>query len=297
MLNLSVVIVNYNTGHLLADCLRSLLASQGSFTCQVTVVDNGSSDGSTTLVRQKFPQVHPLENQGNMGYAYANNQGLKSRRARYYLLLNPDTILPTDALEKMLAFMEERPEAGIAGPKLVMADGRLDLACRRGFPTPQVSFYRMVGLSRLFPRSRRFARYNLTYLDPDQVTEVDSVVGAFMMIRDEVLRQIGYLDEEFFLYGEDLDFAYRAKEAGWKVYYNPEVTVLHYKRQSSQQNKERAHYEFYRAMHLFYRKHYASTTPFWLHLLVLLGLILRGGTPMLQVLFPKEGGQAKEVLS
>ncbi len=297
MLDLSVVIVNYNTGHLLADCLRSLLGNQGPFAYQVTVVDNGSSDGSAALVRREFPQVHPLENQGNMGYAYANNQGLKSRRARYYLLLNPDTILPTDAIDKMVAFMEGKPEAGIAGPKLVMADGRLDLACRRGFPTPQVSFYRMMGLSRLFPRSRRFARYNLAYLDPDQVTEVDSVVGAFMMIRDEVLRQIGYLDEEFFLYGEDLDFAYRAKEAGWKVYYNPGVTVLHYKRQSSQQNKERARYEFYRAMYLFYRKHYASTTPFWLHHLVLLGLLLRGGTSMLQVLFPKKGGQAKEVLS
>jgi len=183
---------------------------------------------------------------------------------------------------------------GIAGPKLMMADGRLDLACRRSFPTPEVSFYRLSGLSRLFPKSRRFGRYNLTYLDPDQVAEVDSVVGAFMMIRGETLEEVGDLDEGFFLYGEDLDFAYRAKKAGWKVYYNPQVTVLHYKRRSSSQNRKRAQHEFYRAMHLFYRKHYAKTTPLWLHWLVMAGILLRGGTAMLQEVL-RPSGDSKQV--
>jgi N-acetylglucosaminyl-diphospho-decaprenol L-rhamnosyltransferase len=138
----------------------------------------------------------------------------------------------------------------------------------------------MVGLSKLFPRSRRFGRYNLTCLDPDEVAEVDSVVGAFMLVRAEALRQVGLLDESFFMYGEDLDWAYRIKETGWKVYYNPQVTVLHYKRASSRHSR-RAKYEFYRAMHVFYRKHYAATTPFWLHWLILGAIALQGGLAVL----------------
>ena len=297
MLDLSIVIVNYNTGDLLRECLRSLFGSEGDFTYQVTVVDNHSQDGSAALVRREFPQVDLLENPENVGYAQANNQGLKSRKARYYLLLNPDTVLPPESLRAMLSFMEGHLQAGIAGPKLMMADGRLDLACRRSFPTPEVSFYRLSGLGRLFPKSKRFGRYNLTYLDPDQEAEVDSVVGAFMMIRGETLEEVGYLDEEFFLYGEDLDFAYRAKKAGWKVYYYPQVTVLHYKRRSSSQNRKRAQHEFYRAMHLFYRKHYAKTTPLWLHWLVMAGIILRGGTAMVREVLqpPGDSKQVREV--
>ncbi|MBI3287418.1 MAG: glycosyltransferase family 2 protein [Chloroflexi bacterium] len=277
MLDLSIVIVNYNTRDLLRACLHSLFASQGELRYEVTVVDNASQDGSAALVRQEFPPVHLLENAENEGYARANNRGLRRRVARYSLLLNPDTLVPPNALREMLSLMEARPRVGIAGPKLVLEDGRLDLACRRTFPSPQVSFYRLVGLSRLFPRSRRFGRYNLTYLDPDQEAEVDSVVGAFMLVRGEVFGEIGYLDESFFLYGEDLDLAYRAKAAGWSVLYYPRVVVLHYKRQASRQVRALARREFYRAMYLFYQKHYARTTPRWLHGLILAGLLLRGG--------------------
>jgi N-acetylglucosaminyl-diphospho-decaprenol L-rhamnosyltransferase len=187
------------------------------------------------------------------------------------LLLNPDTVLPPTALVDMLAFMAAHPEAGIAGPKLVLPDGRLDLACRRSFPTPEVSFYRMVGLSRLFPRSRRFGRYNMTFLDENQVAEVDSVVGAFMLVRGEAIRQVGLLDERFFMYGEDLDWALRIKRAGWKVYYNPAVQVLHVKRAASR-HSSKAQIEFHRASRLFYYKHYAASTPLWLHWLVLGGV-------------------------
>jgi hypothetical protein len=181
----------------------------------------------------------------------------------------------------MLAFMDAHPEAGASGPKLVRADGSLDLACRRSFPTPEVSFYRMVGLSRLFPRSRRFGRYNLTYLDPDEQAEVDSVVGAFMLVRREVIRDVGLLDERFFMYGEDLDWALRIKRAGWKIYYYPAVTVLHYKGESSRRSR-RARFEFYRAMYLFYRKHYANETSRWLHWLILAGIALKGGPAMVR---------------
>lgn len=293
MLDLGIVIVNYRTCDLLRECLQSIYESRGDFSFQVCVVDNCSQDGSCAMVGEEFPQVQLIASQVNGGYAYANNLGLRAfgfgqvsdekpseSTPRYALLLNTDTLLPPSALREMLDFMEAHPEAGVAGPRLVLADGSLDLACRRSFPSPEVSLYRMVGLSKLFPRSRRFGRYNLTYLDPDEVAEVDSVMGAFMLVRAEALKQVGLLDGSFFMYGEDLDWAYRIKRAGWKVYYNPQVTVLHYKRASSRHSR-RAVYEFYRAMHIFYRKHYAATTPFWLHWLVLGGIVLRGGLAVL----------------
>ena len=293
MLDLGIVIVNYRTCDLLRECLQSIYESRGDFSFQVCVVDNCSQDGSCAMVGGQFPQAQLIESEVNGGYAYANNLGLRAfgfvrtndeklseSTPRYALLLNPDTLLPPSALQEMLDFLETHPEAGVAGPRLVLADGSLDLACRRSFPSPEVSFYRMVGLSKLCPRSRRFGRYNLTYLDPDELAEVDSVVGAFMLVRAEALKQVGLLDESFFMYGEDLDWAYRIKKVGWKVYYNPQVTVLHYKRAASRHSR-RASYEFYRAMHIFYRKHYAAKTPFWLHWLVLGGIALRWGLAVL----------------
>jgi N-acetylglucosaminyl-diphospho-decaprenol L-rhamnosyltransferase len=295
MLDLSIIIVNWNTRDFLRDCLKSVYASEGEFTFETIVVDNCSHDGSVDMVRKEFPQVHLMDSEVNGGYAYANNLGLRRFQARYYLLLNPDTVLPAHALKDMLAFMESHPEAGMAGPKLIMADGQLDLACRRSFPTPVNSFYKLFGLSRLFPKSQRFGQYNLTYLDPDEMAEVDSVVGAFMMVRGEVLEQIGFLDEEYFMYAEDLDWALRAKQAGWRVYYNPRVTVLHYKRRSSEQNARKAGYEFWRAMHIFYRKHYSEDSPFWLDYLVLGGIALLGATAMLREIFrPQKKGAATE---
>lgn len=299
--DLAIVIVNYNTCDLLRDCLYSVYESQVDFSYEVWVVDNCSTDHSVAMVRQEFPQVHLIASEINGGYAYANNLGLKamgftqkhrerlkvkaprSLPPRYALLLNPDTLLPPSALREMLAFMEAHPEAGVAGPRLVREDGSLDLACRRSFPTPEVSFYRMVGLSKFFPQSRRFGRYNLTYLDPDQMAEVDSVVGAFMLVRREAIEEVGLLDDSFFMYGEDLDWCYRIKGAGWKVYYNPRVIVLHYKEAASKHSRK-ARYEFYRAMYIFYRKHYAADTPFWLHWLVIGGITLRGGTGILREL-------------
>ncbi len=292
MLDLSIVIVNWNTRDLLRDCLRSVYQSEGEFTFEAIVVDNCSNDGSPGMVREEFPQVHLIESGTNAGYACANNLGLRRLQARYYLLLNPDTVLPPHALEEMVAFMDAHPEAGMAGPKLVMADGSLDLACRRAFPTIENSFYKLFGLSRLFPNSRRFGQYNLTYLDPDETAEVDSVVGAFLMVRREVVEQVGGLDEQYFMYAEDLDWALRAKKAGWKVYYYPEVTVLHYKRQASDQNPRKAQFEFWRAMYIFYNKHYADDTRFWLHYLVLAGLALLGGREMVGEIARSEREQA-----
>ena len=202
---------------------------------------------------------------------------------RYALLLNPDTVVPPDAFAQMIRLMDDHPDFGVSGPKLVRRDGSLDLACRRGFPSVEVSFWRLTKLSKIFPRSRRFGRYNMTYLDPDQPAEIDSVVGAFMLVRRESIEQAGLLDEIFWMYGEDLDWAYRIKQCGWKVYYYPRVVVTHVKRASSGQDTAgaaKAKYEFDRAMWLFYRKHYQAATPAPVDWLVRLGLGLKGGAPL-----------------
>jgi len=292
----------------------------------VCVVDNASPDESAGMVAREFPQAHLIRNKENMGYAAANNLGLKyfgfsnqssvvSRQSsvvsgqwsavgqqqsqgdaaqsefripnstlpRYALLLNPDTVVPPAAFAQMIQLMDDQPDFGVSGPKLVRLDGSLDLACRRGFPSVEVSFWRLTKLSKIFPRSRRFGRYNMTYLDPDQPAEIDSVVGAFMLVRREAIEQAGLLDEIFWMYGEDLDWAYRIKQCGWKVYYYPQVVISHVKRASSSQDNAgaaKAKYEFDRAMWLFYRKHYQAATPAPIDWLVKFGLGLKGGAPL-----------------
>lgn len=284
-MDLAVVIVNYNVSGLLRRCLETVFASEGAFTYRVCVVDNCSADDSVAMVRAEFPQVDLIANEENVGYPAANNQGLRALGVagdappRYALLLNPDTEVPPDAFARLLTYMDASPDVGVVGPRLVKPDGSLDLACRRGFDSMSALIYRMVGLSRLFPRSRRFARYNMTYLDEFELAEVDSVVGAFMLVRTEAIRQAGLLDDRFWMYGEDLDWAKRIRDEGWKVIYNPSVTVLHVKRASSRQNP-RAQVEFYRAMLLFYYKHYRRSTSLWLHWLILLGVALKGGRPV-----------------
>jgi N-acetylglucosaminyl-diphospho-decaprenol L-rhamnosyltransferase len=275
MIDLSIVIVNYNTRDLLRQCLASVYGSAGDFCYEVFVVDNSSSDDSAAMVRREFPQARLIESSVNGGYAYANNLGLREAAGSHLLLLNPDTLLPPSALADMRAFMERQPDAGAAGPRLVLDNGELDLACRRAFPVPSVALSRMLGLSRLFPRSRRFGRYNLTYLDPDRSALVDAVVGAFMMVRRVAMEQVGLLDEAFFMYGEDLDWAHRIKDAGWNIYYNADVTVLHHKRAASRHSLK-AQVEFYRAMYLGLRKHYGAGAPAWLNALMTLGIVVLG---------------------
>lgn len=283
--DVGIVIVNYNTRAHLRACLESVLASR-DVAFLIYVVDNHSSDGSAEMVQAEFPQVHLIASPINGGYAYANNLALRQILALeppppFVLLLNPDTVLPPDALARMLEFFAAHPEAGIAGPKLVMENGKLDKACRRSFPSPELSMYHVLRLDALFPKSRRFARYEMTFCDEDEMIEVDSVVGAFMMMRTQALQQAGLLDEAFFMYGEDLDLAMRIKQRGWKVYYYPAVQVLHYKRQSSR-HSPRAAYEFWRAAYLFYRKHYAQQTAWPLHLLITMGLAWKGGWKLIR---------------
>ena len=287
MLDLGIVIVNWNTRDLLRRCLQTVIASEGDFSCRVVVVDNASDDESAAMVRRDFPKVDLIENRENVGYPRGNNIGLRhlgyhgardvdEAAPRYALLLNPDTEVPPDALYEMIQFMDSRPDIGVAGPKLILKDGSLDLACRRGFPTPLVSFYHYSGLAKLFPRSQRFGRYNMTFADEDQDLEVDSVVGAYMQVRKTAIERVGLLDEAFFMYGEDLDWAYRVKQAGYKVWYYPAVKVHHVKRAASGKSPK-AQFEFWRAMLIFYRKHFRRRTIFPVHLMILLALLFKGG--------------------
>ncbi len=292
MHDLGIVILNWNTRALLEKCLQTVFASEGNFTYKVMVVDNASSDDSVAMVREKFPQAHLIANPSNDGYPRGNNIGLialgyhglgdvDADAPRYALLLNPDTEVPSDALYRMVQFMDSRPDVGVAGTKLILPDGSLDLACRRGFPTPLVSFYHFAGLAKLFPKSPRFARYNMTFADPDQELEVDSVVGAYMQIRKEAIQKVGLLDEVFFMYAEDIDWAYRIKREGWKVWYYAPVTVYHVKRAASKQSPK-AQFEFWRAMLIFYRKYYRKSTPFLVHWIILSALLFKGGLGLWQ---------------
>ncbi len=289
-LDLAIVILNYNTCELLRDCLTSVFAGQESIKFRVCVVDNASADGSADMVRKEFPRAHLIANSTNIGFSAGNNMGLRwfgfTDRAdgvidpvqpRYALLLNPDTLVPPQTFGRMVAFMDAQPQIGVAGPRLRRPDGSLDLACRRSFPTPEVSFYRMTGLSRLFPNSRRFNAYNLNYLPEDTVHAVDSVVGAYMQVRREAIADAGLLDDTFFMYGEDLDWAKRIKDAGWEVWYNGEVEVTHVKEAASSQSAK-ARIDFYEAMWIFYRKHYQAQTPWLLDKLIMGGVVGKGMT-------------------
>jgi GT2 family glycosyltransferase len=238
------------------------------------------------MVARDFPQVQLIAHGSNVGYSAGNNAGLRwfgfgpgaplAAAPRYALLLNPDTLLPADCLAQMVAFMDARPWVGVAGPRVRRPDGSLDRACRRSFPTPQVSFYRMTGLSRLFPRSRRFNAYNLEFYPEEAIHPVDAVVGAYMQVRREAIAQVGLLDESFFMYGEDLDWAKRCKDGGWEVWYNGACSMTHVKEAASSQSAK-ARIDFYEAMWLFYRKHYRRQTGWLLDKAILAGIVGKGG--------------------
>jgi GT2 family glycosyltransferase len=261
-MDVSIVVLNYNTREHLAQCLEAIRQegstslSDGQLVAEVIVVDNASSDGSADMVSHHFPWVRVIRAARNGGYAYGNNLALREARGDNVLVLNPDSLLPRGAIAALLLRLREHPDAGIVGPKLVRPDGSMHLACRRSFPTPSIAFFRLSGLSKAFPGSRLFGRYNQTFLDPDRAAEVDSVCGACMLIRRSVIERVGLLDERFFMYGEDLDWCLRTRAAGWTVRYEPAIVVRHLHGGSSRKRAVRTTYHFFRAMDLFYRKHY-----------------------------------------
>ncbi len=259
MIDLSVIIVNYNVKEFLLNLLESIRKATERLNVEIIVVDNASEDGSPAAIKGKFPQVKLIENKKNLGFGKANNQALKIASGEFLLLINPDAIVREDTLTKMLRFFREHPECGLAGCKVLNPDGTLQLPCRRSFPTPWVSFTKITGLSKLFPKSKLFAKYNLTYLDENQTYEVDAVSGSFMMLRKKVYEKVGGFDERFFMYGEDLDYCYRVKKAGFKVYYFAGAEVIHYKGESTRRSSIDETNLFYDAMNLFVGKHFSSS--------------------------------------
>ena len=258
MIDVSIIIVNYNVRYFLEQCLISVYKSVKDLNVEIFVVDNDSVDNSVEVIRNKFPDVKLIANKQNLGFAKANNQALKIAQGKYVLLLNPDTLVEEDTLIKSFEYMENNPDTGALGVKLIDGEGEFLPESKRGFPTLSSSFYRLTGLSKLFPKSRIFNQYNLGFLDEDEIAEVDVLSGAFMFIRREVLEKTGYLDEDFFMYGEDIDFSYRIKQAGYKVVYFPETKIVHFKGESTKKSTLKYHNIFYKAMSIFAKKHYGG---------------------------------------
>ena len=258
-LQLSIIIVNYNVRDFLHQALRSLDKARAGLKSEVIVVDNASGDGSVDMIRSRFPKIHLIANNINVGFAKANNLALKAAKGEFCLLINPDTVVQEDTLRIMLDFFREHPEVGLAGCKILNPDGTFELACRRSFPTPWVAFTKLFGLASLMPKSKVFGRYNLTYLDPEKSYEVDAISGSFMMVRRDVVQSVGGLDEEFFMYGEDLDWCYRIQHAGWKISYVPSTSIIHYKGESTRRSSLNEIQTFYEAMHLFVKKHHGRS--------------------------------------
>lgn len=275
MADLTVVIVNYNVSYFLEQCLHSVLRASENLDCEVFVVDNDSVDGSVEMVRQKFPWVKLIANKDNLGFSKANNQAMRIATGRYVLLLNPDTLVEEDTFVKSVEFMDTHPDAGGLGVKMIDGKGQFLPESKRGLPTPAVAFYKIFGLSALFPKSKIFGQYHLGYLDKDEVHEIPILSGAFMLMRKETLDKVGLLDEAFFMYGEDIDLSYRIVLGGYKNYYFPDTRIIHYKGESTKKSSVNYVFVFYRAMLIFANKHFSARLAKTYSFLINMAIYLR----------------------
>jgi len=301
-LDVSIIIVNYNVKEFLKQVLNSIEKATQNLKVETIVVDNDSADGSVEMVRQFFPDVKLYANKENLGFSKANNLGICDAKGKYLFILNPDTILQEDSLVTLIQFLEDNPDAGAVGPRIMNPDGSFARESRRSFPSPSVAFYRIFGLGRLFPKSKIFGRYNLSYIPNDQVCEVDALSGSCMMIRKDALLHAfgkeaefgdrpsssarekfenggggGLFDESFFMYGEDLDWCFRIKAAGWKIFYTPETQIIHYKGESTKRGELRYVKLFYGAMIQFVDKHFEGRHSKIFAAIVSLGIFVRAG--------------------
>ena len=284
-IDLSIIIVNFNTKDLLRDCLNSIRRSETNYSLEIIIADNKSQDGSSLMVKKEFKEVILLENKDNLGFSKANNKAIKKTHGRYILLLNPDTIVPKDTLQVMFDFMEKNQKVGAATCKIELADGSLDQACHRGFPTVWNSFTYFTGLEKLFPKIKLFSGYSLSHLFKNTTHEIDSACGAFLIIRKEAGEQVNWLDEDYFWYGEDLDFCYRLKQKGWQIMFVPQVKIIHYKgaasgiKKHSQKIstadgkiKEKAIRASTEVMRIFFKKHYQNKYPKFIYKITMLSI-------------------------
>ena len=272
--DISVIILNWNTRQLLQESLQSLLDPPPEINVQIIVADNNSDDGSPEMVQALFPNVTLVANPGNIGFGAGNNRAVPFATGRYVLFLNSDTRVMEGALQTLVAYADANPDIGILGPKLLNADGSLQYSCRR-YPNLATGFFRNTPLGRLFPHNRFASDYLMQDWDHASPHDVDWVSGAALMMRRELLDQIGAFDEAYYMYCEDVDLCWRANHADWRVTYLPDAVIYHYIGKSSDQVPTRMTYEFHRSQYLFYKKHYAARTPLLVRPIILPGIILR----------------------
>lgn len=287
-MKISIIIVSYNTKALTKQCLDSIYNNVKDVDYDVWVVDNKSSDGSAEMIESEFPKVNLIVNRINGGFSQANNLAIKKcEDSEYILLLNPDTIVKPDTIEKSVEFLINNDDVGCLGCKVIKGDGNLDKACKRGFPSPWNSFCYLLKLDKVFKGSKKFGGYNATYIDEDDESEIDCIVGAFMLIRNQVFNKIGLLDESFFMYGEDIDLCYRIKQANWKIYYYPKVEIIHFKGESSKKQSNKMIGCFHKSMFIFYNKHYKNKHNFLVNGFIYFGIYSKWAMSLFKNLFRK----------
>ena len=281
-MKISIVIVNYNVQYFLEQCLLSVFNACNGLDAEVFVVDNNSPDGSVEMVRKKFPHAQLIANGDNKGFSAANNQAIRMAKGEYILLLNPDTVVEEDTFRKTCSFMDEHPDAGALGVQMIDGKGNFLPESKRGLPKPDVAFYKIFGLSALFPKSKLFGRYHLGFLDKNEVHKVDVLSGAFMLLRKSALDKTGLLDEDYFMYGEDIDLSYRIQKAGYHNYYFPHTRIIHYKGESTKKSSINYVFVFYRAMVIFARKHFAKGNAQLFSVLINIAIYIRAGAAILK---------------
>jgi GT2 family glycosyltransferase len=278
-MKLSIIIVNYNTYTLTKQTIESVIEKEHPFQYEILLVDNASSDGSIERLQKDFNELilqgtlQIFINEINLGFAKANNIGIRVAIGEYILLLNSDTVVKEDCLEKCLVQMQSDNNIGALGCKVLLSDGKLDHACKRGFPNPKASLYYLLKLYKIDPL--KYGQYNALNLHEDEVGEVDCLTGAFMLMPKDVLNKIGLLDEDFFMYGEDIDLCYRIKDGGYKILYYPNAQIIHYKGGSSKKKRTKVIYDFHKAMWIFYKKHYYRKYNFAVAFLVYIGIQIK----------------------
>ena len=275
-ITISVIIVNYNVKEYLAQLLLSLERALQTISHEIIIVDNHSIDGSVQFLKDKNFKVRIIENDENLGFGRANNQALKICKGKYVVLINPDTVVQEDTFSRMIDFFDNTPDASVATCKIIDPAGNFSVDCRHSIPTPSVALWKVLGLSKLFPKSRIFGQYNMTYLNSDQTYSIPAISGSFMMMKKEVLDQVGLFDEQFFMYCEDIDLCHRITQAGFKIYYFPETQIIHYKGESTKKDNLDYVKTFNKSLYQFFQKYYAPKSIFLFRWLVMIGILLRG---------------------
>jgi N-acetylglucosaminyl-diphospho-decaprenol L-rhamnosyltransferase len=294
-MKLSVIIVNYNVKYFLEQCLHSVLQAIDAIAAEVLVIDNDSSDGSVEYLRPLFPSVKFIGSKENLGFGKANNLGLKEAAGEYVLFLNPDTIVPEDCFTKCISFLDTNKQAGAIGVRMLDGSGGFLPESKRSFPTTSTAFYKAIGLSALFPNSTTFNKYALGYLDDKKDHPVDVLAGAFMMVRKNLLDKTGGFDEQFFMYGEDIDLSYRLKQTGYNNWYFSGTSIIHFKGESLKKWSSNHVKVFYEAMMVFVRKHYTGTGSFFLRLVLFSGIKTRALVSLLGSNSPEKSSLQKHI--